>query len=388
MIDWLTDAYRNCDLSFVIEKAEPIVLRAPVETPVQTSFGTMHDRPALFLQLQDSGGSTGTGEIWCNFPTCGAEHRAALLNTAILPALVGREFSDPASCFDALQSQFQRLAIQSGEFGPFAQCLAGIDVALWDLVAQRIGVPLFQLFGGSDPAIKTYASGINPTEAARTVARCRNEGHTAFKLKIGFGDVTDFANLDAISTQLQSNDALMVDANQAWQFDDAVQHVADLARYPLKWLEEPMLATAADDDWRRLAESSSIPLAGGENLADENAFISAIEADGLDVIQPDLCKWGGFSGTLVVAKRILASGKRYCPHFLGAGVGLMASAHLLAAVGGDGCLEIDANPNPLREQLFSPVIENGIAMVTDEPGLGIDPAALSDLQTQFRARAN
>ena len=66
------------------------------------------------------------------------------------------------------------------------------------------------------------------------------------------------------------------------------------------------------------------------------------------MIQPDMAKWGGFTRCLSVARRIRAAGLRYCPHFLGGGVGQLASAHLLAAVGGEGLLEIDANPNPLR----------------------------------------
>ena len=91
--------FQDKDLSFVIETATPFVLRSPIATPVQTSFGTMYDRPALYLLLEDSSGHTGIGEVWCNFPSCGAEHRAQLLETAILPALLKKEFADPQQCF-------------------------------------------------------------------------------------------------------------------------------------------------------------------------------------------------------------------------------------------------------------------------------------------------
>jgi D-galactarolactone cycloisomerase len=66
---------------------------------------------------------------------------------------------------------------------------------------------------------------------------------------------------------------------------------------------------------------------------------------------------------------------RYCPHFLGGGVGLLASAHVLAAAGGDGMLEIDANPNPLRSaltpQLASPA--QGACHLGETPGIGSTP---------------
>ena len=55
---------------------ETLLFRYPVETPVRTSFGVMHDRPALFVRVTDADGTVGWGEVWCNFPTVGAEHRA------------------------------------------------------------------------------------------------------------------------------------------------------------------------------------------------------------------------------------------------------------------------------------------------------------------------
>ena len=163
MLDWLAKDYTNLDLSFSIASANIVVMRAPCEIPVQTSFGTMVDRPAVYLQLETTDGVKGLGEIWCNFPSCWAEHRARLLQTSILPALMGPTYNNPLACFDAMSNQFERLAIQSGETGSIAQCIAGIDCAIWDIIAKRANTPLFQLIGGKDSIIGTYASGINPT---------------------------------------------------------------------------------------------------------------------------------------------------------------------------------------------------------------------------------
>ena len=99
MLDWLAKDHVNVDLSLSIISAQIVVMRTPCETPVRTSFGTMIDRPAVFLQLETSDGVKGLGEIWCNFPSCGAEHRARLLQDSILPALMSQTFKDPATCF-------------------------------------------------------------------------------------------------------------------------------------------------------------------------------------------------------------------------------------------------------------------------------------------------
>src|SRR6185295_6532136 len=114
------------------------------------------------------------------------------------------------------------------------------------------------------------------------------------------------------------------------------------SRYPLQWIEEAICADDPPGHWKTLAMLSRVPLAGGENLLGFAAFDDAIERGHLGVIQPDLCKWGGLSGCLPVARRAVAAGRRYCPHWLNSGVGLLAAAHLLAAVGGDGLLEHDA----------------------------------------------
>ena len=77
-----------------------------------------------------------------------------------------------------------------------------------------------------------------------------------------------------------------------------------------------------------------------------------------------------------MVQRARAAGLRYCPHYLGGGLGLLASAHLLAAAGGDGLLEIDSNDNPLRSALSPKLsdIEDGWVTLDDEtPGIGAPP---------------
>lgn len=388
MIDLIAPVYRESDLSFIVEKATVSVVRAPIETPVQTAFGVMQDRPALFLQLYDTNGDSGLGEVWCNFPSCGAEHRMRLLDTVILPLLLGSEFSDPAHCFEQLQRECRRLAVQTGEPGPIAQCIAGIDIALWDLVAKRLQAPLHKLLCSDQPNVGVYSSGINPTDAFETFQRCRDEGYAAFKLKIGFGDSIDFPNLERICSALSGDEQLMVDANQAWTVDEAVKKVPVLSDFPLTWLEEPILATSTDEQWLSVASASKLQLAAGENLLDERAFGNASQSAWLDVLQPDVCKWGGISGVLPVAQDALSNNKRYCPHFLGGGIGLLASAHLLAATGGDGLLEVDANPNPLREYLYSPTIEYGCTRLSEAPGLGVDNQKLQTVLGQSALSVN
>ncbi len=371
-----------------IARIETRVYRAPIHTPVRTSFGVMKDRPALLVRVEDRNGAVGWGETWCNFPTVGAEHRARLIDSFLAPLVVEGEWQSPALAFAHLSAQARILAIQTGEPGPLAQAIAGIDIALWDLAGRLAGEPLWRLLGGRGPGtVATYASGLNPEEAPLLARERYEDGYRAFKLKIGFGSDRDVSALGALRAEVGAATPLMVDANQAWDCGQALAMSQALAPFEPQWLEEPIPADSPREDWARLAELSPIPLAGGENLRGEAEFEAVIEGGALRVIQPDVSKWGGISGCLPLARRIVAAGRRYCPHYLGGGIGLLASAHLLAAAGGDGLLEVDANPNPLREGLAMPFPAHAEGHLTlpEGAGLGVEPdlAALEAFQIRI-----
>jgi L-alanine-DL-glutamate epimerase-like enolase superfamily enzyme len=351
------------------------VLRWPVRTPVRTSFGVMHDRPMLLVEARDGDGAVGWGEVWCNFPAVGAEHRARLIESVFAPLLEDAAAADAAQTFDRLTRATAVLAIQSGEPGPIAQCIAGIDIALWDLAARRAGLPLWRFLGATAPVVKVYASGLNPEGPEVLAAQRQAQGYTAFKLKVGFGAERDLANLREMRLVLGSRAEIMVDANQAWSLEEALRMAPRLAEFDLRWLEEPLRADSLLGAWHALGSASPIPLAGGENIAGDAAFDAALAAKVFGVVQPDIAKWGGLTRGLPLARRILAAGARFCPHYLGGGVGLLASAHLLAAAGGDGMLEIDANENPLRSEACGPLaqVREGEVRLTESPGLGIEP---------------
>ena len=280
------------------------VYRAPVARPVRTAFGAMTDRPAVIVRARADDGATGYGEIWCNFPTCGAEHRARLVTSFLAPLVVGRRWRGPAEVFHELTGRASRLALQAGEPGPLAQAVAGIDIALWDLAARRAGQPLWRLLGGrGDGRLPAYASGINPDQALAQARAARDAGYRAFKLKIGFGRATDLENLAALREELGPDAPIAVDANQAWELEEARSMSRALAEFRPLWLEEPIAADRPIEEWQQLAAASRIPLAGGENLRGDAQFDAAIAAGALAIFQPDVAKWGGITGCLPLARR-------------------------------------------------------------------------------------
>lgn len=365
-----------------LQALTPHLYRVPLQQPVVTSFGTMRARWALWVSVQDTDGVQGWGEVWCNFPDSGALHRCRLLREVFAPLLAGLQGAHPAAWHAQVAARTRILRLQSAEFGPLDQCAAGLDTALWDLYARRRGQPLHRVLraaldgeaGADAPRVRAYASGINPAGAGLTVARAARDGHRAFKVKVGFDDALDLRTLSE-AREAAGDRWLAADANQAWHREQAMALLPRFERFQLAWMEEPIAADATTADWQAVRARAPMPLAAGENIGHLPVFEAALRDWGLSVMQPDLAKWGGFTGCLDVVRHARAHGVMYCPHYLGGGIGLLASAHLLAASAQDGLLEMDVNPNPLRTEVLAGALalQDGWVDLTHSPGLGLDP---------------
>lgn len=373
-----------------VSRLTPVLLRAPSAIPVVAAFGVMTQRTSLLVRLEDADGAVGWGEAYANFPVGAGEHRVRLLRELFAPLVGEAGPCSPPELHERLTRATRVLGLQSGEVGPLAQCVAGLDIAAWDLAARREGRPLWRVlrdWAGADGPVMAqeplrlpvYASGINPDVPERLAAAAREAGHRAFKLKLGFGRERDLANVAAVRRELGAEAPLMVDPNQAWDLEESLVMARALAGFGLDWLEEPMPADTPLADWIRLREAAPMPLAAGENLRSRVEFDRAIAARVFGVLQPDPIKWGGFSGSWPVVRAAVAAGSRFCPHYLGGGIGLMACAHLLAATAAPGgLLEYDTNVNPLREGLIAgfPAIVEGTLALPEGPGLGVEPDLL------------
>ena len=380
--------------SATLARVEAHVFHAPIKEPVRTSFGTMAERVAVFVRVEDSDGARGWGEVWSNFPTASAEHRALLFADIVAPRALGKSLDDPVALWAEIDRGLHVLRVQSGDAGALSAAAAGLDLAIHDLRARKRGLPLWRALGGTDDGVvPVYASGLNPGRAALdTVERTRAAGYRAFKIKVGFGEETDAGSLRPVAETLKAGERLMVDVNQGWDLRTACASVPRFGEFGLTWIEEPLVADRPLTEWTQVAAVAPTQLAGGENLRGAGAFQRAIDSGIFGFLQPDAAKWGGHSGCLPVAHAALAAGRVYCPHFLGGAIGLIHSLHLLAAVRGPGLLEVDANPNPLREGLLGDLltVRDGCVSLPGGQGLGLEPdikqlAGLRTLHLERRA---
>ncbi|HET8630579.1 MAG TPA: mandelate racemase/muconate lactonizing enzyme family protein [Thermomicrobiales bacterium] len=364
----------------------PLVLSVPLARPVRAAFGTMTHRHAILVEVVTDEGLVGLGESWSNFPAWAPAERLATLEQGVKPLLVGQDPADPPAVTRHLLDRLEPIGRQWGARGPIHQAVSAVDIALWDIKGQREGKPICALLADQPlRRVPVYASGLGPTDAAEMARPYWEAGVRALKLKVGFGRETDRANLAQLRAAYPDA-AIAVDANQKWDEAEALAMAPLLAKYACRWMEEPVPASELDA-LRRLRAALPCPVAGGENYYGAREFARVLDAGALGLVQPDVCKTGGISEMVAICRAATAAGLPYAPHYLGGAVGVIASLHVFAAVPGGLIMELDANPNPLREALLEASLApvDGMLPVPDRPGLGV--ALNQETVERYRATA-
>lgn len=305
--------------------------------------------------------------------------------------LVGQRLALGES-IDLLWSRLQyRMAGQSG--------MAGVDIALWDLLGKQRQQPLWRLWGGTRDRVPAYASCIalgTPTERAALAAGLLQQGWRAIKLRLHAATLReDVAIVAAVRAAVGDRLTILCDANQAqsigdwqpgvrWDFERALQTAKELEQLGCGWLEEP-LPRYAFGELRRLRDQVALPIAGGENLR-LHEFAFALAAGAYDILQPDAMVTDGLTGLLRVGEATRRHGMPCAPHHGGRGLGTIAHLHAVAAWAHAPYVEVLHDP-PIGDCAHgfavlqpAPAIDgNGMLAAPSGPGLGvaIDPASLA-----------
>ncbi len=197
-------------------------------------------------------------------------------------------------------------------------------------------------------------------------------GWTRFKMKVGADLDDDIRRAGIVRAAIGPDQLLMMDANQRWDVDEAIDWMASLARFEPYWIEEP---TSPDDilGHARIArEVAPIRVATGEHVHNRVMFKQFLQADGLSVCQVDACRLGGVNEVLAVLLLAARFGVPVCPH--AGGVGLCELVQHLSvfdfiAVSGQLEGRMIEYVDHLHEHFVDPVeIRDGRYRVPTRPG--------------------
>jgi D-galactarolactone cycloisomerase len=368
-----------------ITKVTAHALRTKLETPFAFSQGWVDARGATLVEIETDAGITGWGEAVC-VGLQPPEIAASAIHSALAPVLIGR---DPRDVEVLWQQMYMRTRDFGGK-GAVVNAISAVDIALWDIFGQSVGLPVWRLLGGAfRERVQVYATGFyrieGHGEAKRLVEEAlqrAGEGFAAMKIKLGFGIDDDIAMMREIGRAIEGKGVtLMIDTNHAYGYADALRLGHALKDYNLRWYEEPV----AQDDlagYRALRANLGIPIAGGENEYTGYGFSRLVAAEAIDIAQPDIAAAGGFTACRHIIAICQAQGVQVNPHVWGTSVSQIASLHLYAALplanpalfAAEPVLEYDCSAHPFRMQLVrEPLVhDRGWLSLPQKPGLGIE----------------
>ena len=355
-------------------EAIPLSFRLPEGKTVRLGVGATTKRDAIIVKVVSDDGVIGYGEA---HPGRSPGAIVSLIHNTLAPMLTGLSVHDTNSVW----TRVNRMQLSSHGLGAGAAlALSGIDMALWDLRAKSLGIPLYSLLGGSRKPIAAYAGGISmgfqaPDALAEEAQSYVDRGYRAVKLRLGDNPKDDIARVQRVRTQLGDQITILVDANTSYSVSDVRAVLPSLEDCKVAWLEEPF---GCNDfgAYRQAAQlTKGVALAAGENHYTRFEFARLIEERAVSILQPDLSKSGGISEGLKIAAMASAWGLPVHPHSSATGINHLASIHFLASIDNGGYFEACVSAfNPLRDMFGSPfsIDQEGFVQPSTAPGIGLE----------------
>jgi L-alanine-DL-glutamate epimerase-like enolase superfamily enzyme len=280
----------------------------PTEQP--ESDGTLEwDSTTLVVVELDGGGSRGFGYTYAHVAA------AEIVRDRLRDCVVGRDAMDVPAAWHAMCADVRNIGLT----GAAAAAISAVDVALWDLKARLLDLPLVALLGGTRESLPIYGSGgftsYSRKHLAEQLAGWVDEGIRAVKMKVGRRPDEDLARVAVAREAIGADAHLFVDANGAYARKQALAFAEAADEYGVTWFEEPV--TSDDLAGLRLLRDRAparIEIAAGEYAYTASSFRRLLEAGTVDVIQPDATRCLGISGFLQAATLAAAHGLDISAH--------------------------------------------------------------------------
>lgn len=369
------------------------VLRYELKNELGYSQQYYKNRTTHLVEVETDEGITGWGE--CFGPGNIALANKFIVEKVIQPLIIGE---DPTNK-EYIWHKVYNLLRDSGQKGMPIQALSGVDIALWDILSKKAKLPLYQLIGGKcNSQIPVYGYGMMLQKKTvnelidsfqEEAKQIKSKNFKAMKMKIGLGPKDDLKLVQAVREVIGKDYKLMVDANHAYNLNDALYVGKGLDELDIFWFEEP-IAPEDYDGYKELKEKIKTNIAGGEAEFTKYGWNQLIKNKCIDIAQPEVCGLGGITEYLKVSALLQANFIPIVNHVWGSALSVAVNLHLLAALpdmpGGlfpaKSMLEFDTTEKnifitDLAEENFSVLDQvknnNGYAKPLETIGIGINP---------------
>lgn len=291
-----------------LDRIQASAYTIPTEAP--QSDGTLEwSATTLVLVEAHAGGHRGIGYTYADTAA------AVLVRDALAPMIDGCDAFDVNAAWLAMIRGIRNI----GRPGLASMAVAAVDVALWDLKARLLQIPVALLLGRVRDGVPVYASGgftsMSIPELRDDIEHYVARGMRAVKIKVGREPDKDPDRVHAARAALGPSRELFVDANGAYRRQQALALAVRFAEANVTWFEEPV---SSDDlrglRWLRRRMPPGMEIAAGEYGGDPVYFRRMLEADAVDVLMPDATRCGGITGFLEAGALCAAFGVPMSAH--------------------------------------------------------------------------
>jgi L-alanine-DL-glutamate epimerase-like enolase superfamily enzyme len=329
-------------------------------TPLESSYGAVREREILSVSLTDAAGVSGYGEAAPLEAYDGVSiERVQRALEAYKPVLANAEGKNGAQLIDACRG-----------VDDLPVAFAAVDMALWDRAGRQAGKPVAALLTDS-PAravgVNATLSALDRAGAAAQAADAVAAGFECLKVKVGIGD--DAGRVAAVRAAAGPETALRLDANGAWDVEEAVRAIEVLSPAGLELVEEPTHGLASV---REVRERVAVRVAIDETAAEHGALGAGVA----DAVCLKISRCGGISGLIAAATLVRASGAEvYVASTLDGPLGVAAALHAAAALASRGPVPpCGLATLALFEDIENPLpAERGEIVLPTVGGLGVEP---------------
>lgn len=328
-----------------IDQIETMILDIPTIRGHVLSMATMRSQAAVVVRIKFSDGSTGIGEgTTIGGLTYGPESPESIqsaIDTYIAPELIGRDADNVNGALQLMDKLVRGNRIAK----------TAVEIALWDGLGKRLGVPVSQLFGGAVhrkmPVAWTLASGSSETDIAEAQEMIETRRHNIFKLKIGKRSVRDdVAHVARIKQAVGDAGSIRVDVNTAWSLQDARWGLKGLQEVGCELVEQPLQARY-HDAMAELTRSYEIAVMADEALNGPEDALAVAASRSADVFAVKIAQSGG----LKRASEVISIAQS-------AGLGLYAGTMLETGLSTAAALQLFSTVETLHwgTELFGPLL--------------------------------
>lgn len=293
--------------------------------PVRDALQLLDRDGSCTVRIETDDGVVGESRTYFGRVASSPGLLAAIVTELLGPAVIGM---DPFLVRD-VRRRLWELTDYQGSTGLVLFGISAIDVALWDLMGKALDVPVWKLLGASRSAVPAYAMvgwlELDVDGLTRVSAKAMEQGFSGVKMKVGGATLdADVIRIEAVRAVIGSDAVLMVDANQAFGYGEALRRGLVYQELGCRWFEEPV---RADDiaAHARLAERLTIPIAAGENRYGQAQFHELLATGGLGVVQPDLRRAGGLTECFEIGLMAHGFGVPYASHSGGPHIHVLAA---------------------------------------------------------------